>query len=132
MNKIKILIFTFGLLFQAYLAVSQDTINVKGKVLSIDTMRFYMVIKIKTCDSIGSSKVILSKRESNLEIIGKNQEIIVGNIYLFKLLGISIFKADDGHNIILNLRRYSYSNKFSLEFGEFPYLAINMSGTKIY
>lgn len=131
-NKLKILLFTFFILLLVNSGMAQDTIYVKGSILSIDTMKYYIVLKIRTFDSIQSTKIIFSKRDLKDDLTQNSQEVKVCNEYEFKLLGISIFKADDGKNIILNLRKYSYSNIFELDNGEFPYLALNMSGMKIF
>jgi hypothetical protein len=130
--KLKPYIFSLFLLLLTNKAISQDTLYVKGKVLSIDSMKFYSVLKILTCDSTQKTKVIFSKRDLKFEPGLDYQEIKVNDIFSFKLIGVFIFKGDDGENIILNLRSYAYADIFSLEAGEVPYLALNMSGIKIF
>lgn len=133
MKWCKIIFLLIFLLILASRVKSQDTLKIKGKILSIDTIRFYMVIKIKTCDTLHSIKIVLSPRDSLRTIANSNyEEVIVGNFYSFKLLGIYIIRGEDGHNIILNLRKFNYYNIFSLDDGEVPYLALNMSNRKIW
>lgn len=121
------------MLLLASRAESQDTLNVRGKILSIDTIRFYMVIKIKSCDTTHKIKIVLSPRESPGTIANSHfKDVVIGNFYSFKLLGIYVIKGDDGNNIILNLRKFNYYDVFSLDNGEVPYLAFNMYNRKIW
>ncbi|MFZ1798911.1 MAG: hypothetical protein WAU24_03525 [Chitinophagaceae bacterium] len=121
------------LLLLASRVESQDTLNVRGKILSIDTIRFYMIIKIKSCDTTHPIKIVLSPRDSPVTIANSEfKDVVIGNFYSFKLLGIYIIKGEDGNNIILNLRKFNYYDIFTLEKGEVPYLALNMSDRKIW
>ena len=133
MKRCEILFTLILMLLLASRAESQDTLNVRGKILSIDTIRFYMVIKIKSCDTAHKIKIVLSPRESPGTIANSNfKDVVIGNFYYFKLLGTYIIKGEDGKNIILNLRKFNYNDIFSLDNGEVPYLAFNMNNRKIW
>ena len=123
-NLCKVFVLIFGMLLKFFTGVSQDTILIKGKVVSVDTMKYYYVIKIKTCDNPSMNKVLLSTREDSIEKNVKAREIVLNKVYVFHVNRISIFRGDDGQNIILNLREYSYSDKFTLHSGELPYSII--------
>ena len=122
-------VFFFSLI--AFYSKSQDTLIVSGKVLSIDSIRYYMVLKVKACETC-ASVVILSNRTTTLNSERlKCKEIFVNNYYCFTLKKITTFKGEDGINIFLNLRKFNYYNVFSLDNGEVPYISLTMENKVI-
>ena len=125
LNKLilSILFFLLGLSVK-----SQDTLQIKGKVLSIDTSVYYVIIKVKVQDTCSQLVVLSPKINISTKKNAKSgcSEIKIGNSYLFSLKGLSIIKAENGRNLILDLRKFNYYNIFSLNAGEVPYQALNM------
>ncbi len=109
-------------------ANAQDTLKIKAEVLSIDTIKYYTVYKIKTDDTSHSNITVLAPKDSSGVLVqNEYREIFVGGSYKFKLLAMSLIRGEDGHNIFLNLRRFAYGNIFSLDNVEVPFLALFIS-----
>lgn len=125
--------FYFVLFFSliAFQSKSQDTLKVSGKVLSIDTIRYYVVVKLQACDTCGSMVILSNRITTPNNTRPECKEIFVGYYYCFTLKKIATFKGEDGINILLNLRKFNYYNVFSLDNGEVPYISLTMENKVI-
>lgn len=112
---------------------NSDTLFVKAKVESIDTIDYYVVIK-----ALSKSKkkvTILSPidvKNSFAERLKDSCHVKVGCSYDFVLQETSRIKNGKDSYLFISLRKFDYNGKPFLDAGELPYIALNMHKSDIY
>ncbi len=131
--------FIYLLFFLTYLnkevkSQSSDTVFIRAKVESVDTIDYYVVIKaISKKDS--RRITILSPLDERNEFIAKYKDsdtVNAGCSFDFILKTTNRIKNSEGSYFFISLRKFDYGGKPFLEAGELPYLALNMYRFQIY
>lgn len=112
---------------------NSDTLFVKAKVESIDTIDYYVVVKAVSKDK--KKVTILSPIDAKNSFSQKLKDsciVKVGCSYDFVLQVTSRIKNGEGSYLFISLRKFDYNGKPFLDAGELPYTALNMYKFDIY
>jgi hypothetical protein len=112
---------------------NNDTLFVKAKILNIDTIDYYVVIRAVSEDK--KKMTILSPIDVKNPLIEKFKHscsVKVGCNYDFTLQVTSRIKNGEGSHLFISLRKFDYNGKHFLDEGELPYTALNMYRFDIY
>ena len=109
-----------------------DTLFFKSKVEEIDSIDYYVVIRVIVNEKRITILSPLDEKSRCIEKYKDSSIIKVGCNYSFVLQQTSRIKNSEGTYFFLPLKKFDYGNKHLLDAGELPYLALNMYGFKIY
>lgn len=112
---------------------NNDTLFIKAKIESIDSVGYYIVIRVISEEK--KKVTILSPIDAKNSFI-KNLKhrcvIKVGCNYNFILQIASRIKTGEGNYLFVSLKSFDFNGKHFLDAGELPYAALNMYRFDIY
>lgn len=111
-----------------------DTLHIKAKVVRIDKIKFYTVIRAKLDTSDKLITVLSPLDEKNNVVIGKKNSTLirVGKTYNFDLINTLKIKVSKQRYLLLHYQKFYYGPLLLLEEGEIPYLGLNTYKSKLF
>ncbi|MFT3824226.1 MAG: hypothetical protein QM731_09910 [Chitinophagaceae bacterium] len=128
-KKISILFINlFSCVFVFNAKAQDDTSYVTAKIVRIDTIKYYVVIRVQT-DKEPKQMTVLSPFDEKDEIIADKHDCVLvttGKKYSFKLAPTSKIKIAKDKYLLISFKKYYSGDLLLLEEGEIPYVALNM------
>ena len=109
-------------------AQNSDTVSISAKVLRIDTIDYYVVLRIRPEGKAIPITVLSPLKERSKTLMGSTDSVMVkvGKRYSFYLVPTMYLKFKEDLYRTVSLKKFYYGSLLLLNEDEVPYIALNM------